>query len=263
MTQASLPRTLTIAGSDSGGGAGIQADLKTFERFATFGMSALTLVTAQNTVGVTAIELLPVSLIRAQVDAVVDDLGVDATKIGALGSVEAIEAVAHLVRTRALGPVVLDPVMISKHGVSLLAADAVSALKSELLPHVDLITPNLHEAEALIGAPITCLADMERAARDLAALGAKAVVLKAGGLRFDESTDVLYVDGHVLHLHGARLNPRAAHGTGCTFSAAITARLAHGDPLPEAVATAKAYITRAILAAPALGKGCPPVLHSA
>lgn len=258
-----LPRALTIAGSDSGGGAGIQADLKTFERFEVFGMSAVTLITAQNTLGVQRVHPLPTDLVEAQVHSVVTDLGVDAIKTGALGSVEMIRAVSSLLAAQANVPLVVDPVMVSKHGHVLLEDDAIDTLRTELLPLATVLTPNLHEAERLLGRPIDSMAAREEAARELASLGPKAVLLKAGGLRSEIPTDVLVVQDTVLRLEGVLLQPRAAHGTGCTFSAALTARLAHGDSIVEAAATAKAYISRAIAASPALGGGCRPVLHRA
>lgn len=258
------PRALTIAGSDSGGGAGIQADLKTFERFGVFGTSALTLVTAQNTVGVQAVHMLPCSLVLAQIDAVVSDIGVDAVKTGALGSAEMIEAVsARLEKLPDTVPVVVDPVMISKHGDRLLDDDAVEVLRQQLVPRASVLTPNAHEAEALVGRPIRTTADMEHAARALAELGARAVVVKGGGLHDARAVDILF-DGAQIHaLSRPRATPLAAHGTGCVFSAAICALLARGESLPTAMETAKEYILRAIQTAPRLGRGHTPVNHGA
>ena len=256
-----MRKALTIAGSDAGGGAGIQADLKTFQRFGVFGTSALTLITAQNTIGVQGVHPLPVEVIRQQIDSVVADLRPDAVKTGALGSVAIIEAVAEAVRRHDLAPLVVDPVMISKHGDLLLAPDAAEALAHVLLPLATLITPNLHEASALLGGTITSEAEMREAARALASRGPRAVLVKGGNLGGAEAVDVLW-DGAELHRFATPyVETRNTHGTGCTYSAAITARLAAGVPLREAVGNAKAWIHRAITAAPGLGAGRGPVDH--
>ncbi|WP_373046420.1 bifunctional hydroxymethylpyrimidine kinase/phosphomethylpyrimidine kinase [Vulgatibacter sp.] len=256
-----MRKALTIAGSDSGGGAGIQADLKTFQRFGVFGTSALTLVTAQNTVGVQDVHLLPVEVIAAQIDSVVGDLRPDAVKTGALGSVSIIEAVADAVTRHGLAPLVVDPVMISKHGDGLLGPEAVEALRTRLFPHASLLTPNLHEAGALLGTALRDEDDMREAARALAALGPKAVLIKGGSLGGGEAFDVLW-DGVDLHRFATpRVETRSTHGTGCTFSAAITAHLAQGLALGDAVGRAKVWIHRAIASAPGLGRGVGPVDH--
>lgn len=251
---------LTIAGSDSGGGAGIQADLKTFAAFGVFGTSAITAVTAQNTLEVTAAHPMPPSLVTAQIDAVVSDLGADATKIGMLATAEIVSTVAAAVRRLRLANVVLDTVMVSKAGARLLDADAVTMLVTELLPLARLVTPNVPEAEALTGMTIETVDDLGNAARELVARGARAAVVKGGHLA-GPAVDVMF-DGVDLQQWSAdRVPGRHTHGTGCTFSAAIAARLALGDDLSEAVSRAKAYITGAITQAPGLGQGHGPVDH--
>ncbi|HEY3451130.1 MAG TPA: bifunctional hydroxymethylpyrimidine kinase/phosphomethylpyrimidine kinase [Myxococcales bacterium] len=255
-----MKRALTIAGSDSGGGAGIQADLKTFQRFEVFGMSALTLVTVQNTETVSAVHLLPPDLVLAQIDAVVSDLGVDAAKTGALGSPEIVERVAFAVRRHRIASLVVDPVMVSKHGSPLCGPEAAQALVKELFPLAALVTPNAHEAKALLGGTVASEAEAREAVRALHALGPKAVVIKNVGTA-EESVDVLF-DGRELHRFATpRLETRNDHGTGCTFSAAITALLALGVALPEAVRQAKAYVSKAMETAPGLGRGHGPVRH--
>lgn len=255
-----MKRVLTIAGSDSGGGAGIQADLKTFQRFGVFGMSALTLVTVQNTETVSAVHPLPPDLVAQQIEAVAADLGVDAAKTGALGSPEIIERVAAAVSKRSLGPLVVDPVMVSKHGAPLCAPEAVEALVTRLFPLAAVITPNVHEARALVGRAVETEAEAREAAKALLARGPRAVVLKGVGAG-DERVDLLF-DGREFHRFAApRLLTRNDHGTGCTFSAAIAALLARGEALPEAVRQAQAYVRRAIETAPGLGRGHGPVNH--
>ena len=257
------PIALSIAGSDSSGGAGIQADLKTFQRFGVYGASALTLVTAQNTVGVRAIQLLGPELVEQQIAAVVEDLEVGATKTGALGSAELVEAVARSIRRHGLSPLVVDPVMISKHGAALLEKDAVDALKRLLFPLATLVTPNLHEASALLGRPVENEAQMRDAARALCDLGARAVLVKGGHLRGSEAVDLLYDSGEFLRLAAARVETPHTHGTGCTYAAAITALLARGESMAAAAREAKDFITRAIQSAPGLGHGHGPVNHQA
>lgn len=255
-----MKRALTIAGSDSGGGAGIQADLKTFQRFEVFGTTALTLVTVQDTTSVGAVHLLPPALVRAQMEAVATDLGVDAAKTGALGSAEIVEAVAAGVRDLGLRQLVVDPVMVSKHGAPLCGPDAVEALVYELFPLATVLTPNVHEARALLGGELSTEAEARDAARALCAKGPRAVVIK--GLRSgDDSLDLLF-DGREFHrMVGPRHETRNDHGTGCTFSAAICALLARGEALPDAVRKAKDYVSRAIATAPGLGHGHGPVNH--
>ncbi|WP_038056749.1 bifunctional hydroxymethylpyrimidine kinase/phosphomethylpyrimidine kinase [Thermus amyloliquefaciens] len=254
---------LTIAGSDSGGGAGVQADLKTFFRFGVYGASALTLVTAQNTLGVQGVELLPAAFVGRQIQSVAEDLPIHAAKTGALGSGEIVEAVAEAVARHGIRPLVVDPVMVAKGGEPLLAPEAVQALRERLFPLATLITPNRLEAEALLGRPIRTLQEAEEAARELLALGPGAVLLKGGHLEGEEAVDLLATPKGVLAFRAPRIPTRHTHGTGCTLSAAIAALLALGRPLEEAVAEAKAYLTRALETAPGLGHGHGPVNHFA
>jgi hydroxymethylpyrimidine/phosphomethylpyrimidine kinase len=253
---------LTIAGSDSGGGAGIQADLRTFAALGVHGTSALTAVTAQNSVGVTAWVALDPSMVRAQVEAVATDMVVAATKTGMLANAEIIAAVADCAERLPLGPLVVDPVMVAKSGDRLLDARAERAYVETLLPRAALLTPNLHEAEVLLGRPVRDLAAMRAAARDLAALGARAVLVKGGGLP-GEAVDVLFDGERTVDLPAPRIETRNTHGTGCTLSAAICARLALGDPLVEAVRSAKAYLTEGLRRsfAPGRGRGIVDHLH--
>jgi hydroxymethylpyrimidine/phosphomethylpyrimidine kinase len=254
---------LTIAGSDSGGGAGIQADLKTFQRFGVYGTSALTLVTVQNTIGVHAVELLPTGLVTQQIAAVADDFEVGAAKTGALGATPIIEAVAASVSQHAIPNLVVDPVMISKHGDPLLAADAVAALRTRLFPRALLVTPNLHEAGALLGRAVGSEEEMRDAARAVRDLGAAAVLVKGGQLPGGEAVDLLYDGCDFVRLAAPRIETPHTHGTGCTYSAAITALLARGETLGNSVREAKRFISRAIAAAPGLGHGHGPVHHGA
>ena len=256
-----IPVALTIAGSDPSGGAGLQADLKTFQHFGVYGMSVVTLLTVQNTQTVDAVEPLSANLIRRQLDAVVSDIPPAAVKTGALGSSEIIETVARWARGNST-PLVVDPVMISKHGAPLLSDDARQTLISSLLPSTFLVTPNLHEAAALSGIEVSTVEHMEDAARRIAALGPKSVLVKGGHLA-GEAIDVLLSEGRFEHFAAPRLASQHTHGTGCTYSAAITACLAMGHPLSESVRRAKQFITEAIRTAPGLGHGCGPVNHHA
>jgi hydroxymethylpyrimidine/phosphomethylpyrimidine kinase len=254
-----IPVALTIAGSDPSGGAGIQADIKTFHQLGVYAMSVLTLVTVQNTQNVKAVELLSAELVGAQLDAVLEDITPHAAKTGALGDESIITAVAR----RAAGftfPLVVDPVMISKHGLPLIAERARATLADLLIPHAALVTPNLHEAGVLAGMPVHDVGDMEEAARRIAALGAAAVLIKGGHLA-GEAVDVLYWQGGIRHFSSPRVETRHTHGTGCTYSAAITAGLARGLALLQAIEKAKKFITLAIQSNPGLGKGCGPVNH--
>ena len=256
-----MKRALTIAGSDSGGGAGIQADLKTFAAHGVFGMTAITAVTAQNTLGVTAVHSVPADIVIAQIEAVVSDIGVDAVKTGMLATAAIVEAVAAAIVDLDLPQVVVDPVMVAKGGARLLDGDAVEAMKAELLKRALLITPNVAEAEALTGLEVRTLKQARAAARALRAMGPAAVIVKGGHLEGDEAIDVLF-DGHrVIELRGPRLQSASTHGTGCTFASAIAANLAHGRSLEEAARRAKAYLTEAIRQAPGLGAGHGPVNH--
>jgi hydroxymethylpyrimidine/phosphomethylpyrimidine kinase len=251
---------LTIAGSDSGGGAGIQADLRTFSAHLVHGTSALTAVTAQNSVGVTAWAAIDPGLVLAQIEAVATDMPVGATKTGMLGTAAVIEAVAGAARRFTLGPLVVDPVMVAKSGDRLLDQEAQRAYVARLFPLATLVTPNMHEAAALLGRPVPDLAAMREAARALHGLGAAAVLIKGGALP-GETVDV-YFDGQVLvEIPGPRIDTRNVHGTGCTLSAAICARLALGEPLLEAVRGAKTYLVEALRRSYTVGKGRGPVQH--
>jgi hydroxymethylpyrimidine kinase/phosphomethylpyrimidine kinase len=255
-----LPRALTIAGSDSGGGAGIQADLKVFLALGCHGMSAITALTAQNTVEVSDIHLVPPDFVLAQVEAVARDIGVDAAKTGMLGSAAIVEVVAKAVSARGIDRLVVDPVFVSKHRDRLLAEDAVSALKEDLFPKALLITPNLYEASALLGGgEMSSLTEMKQAAEALGALGPRAVLVKGGHLPGDESVDVFW-DGKIsTELRGVRFDTDDTHGTGCALSAAIAAFLAHGDSLLDAVHRGKRFISGAIRRSIRLGGGFGPV----
>jgi hydroxymethylpyrimidine/phosphomethylpyrimidine kinase len=256
-----IPVALTIAGSDPSGGAGIQADLKTFHQFHVYGQAAITLLTVQNTLGVRRLELVKPELIRDQITALIEDIPPRAAKTGALGGLEQVEAVAALAAHFTF-PLVVDPVMVSKHGAPLLAPEAESALKTRLLPYCALATPNIAEAERLSSLQIYTISDMSEAARRIAALGARAVLVKGGHLNGDP-VDVLFCEGAVEFLPGRRIETRHTHGTGCTYSAAITALLARGLPLAAAVASAKKFIQEAIERALGLGHGTGPVNHFA
>ena len=252
---------LTIAGSDSGGGAGIQADLKTFHRFGVFGTSAVTLITAQNTQGVDAIEFLSPELVTGQIDAVLSDLAPGAIKTGALGTAPIIAAVAERLRRLDDTPVVVDPVMVSKHGHVLIDEDAAESLVQDLLPIATLATPNLLEASALTRREITTPFAMMEASRMILDMGPGAVLIKGGQRLGDQALDVLF-DGQQLQQFPAPIiDTPHTHGTGCTYSAAITALLSQGNSLGEAVEEAKEFIGRAIANAPGLGGGTGPVSH--
>ena len=251
---------LTIAGYDSSAGAGIQADLKTFAAFEVYGASAITAVTAQNTLGVTAIEELGTGVIAAQIDAVVGDLGVAAVKTGMLSSTPIIETVAERLEAHGLERVVVDPVMVAKGGERLLREDAVAALTRLLLPLALVLTPNAGEAEVLSGRPVTTMEEAKEAARAIAALGPRYVVVKGGHFGTD-AVDVLFDGERFAELPAKRVPTTSTHGTGCTFSSAIAAGLASGKGVGEAVADAKAYVTEAIGCAFPVGAGHGPVHH--
>ncbi len=253
------PVALTIAGSDPSGGAGLQADLKTFHQFGVYGMSVVTLLTVQNTECVIAVEPLAPRLVRAQLEAVLEDIPPQAAKTGALGTAEIVQVIADAAPDFRF-PLIVDPVMISKHGARLIEEDAQNALAFLLLPHAFLVTPNLHEAAALAAMEVEDVASMEMAARRIADLGPKAVLVKGGHLAGD-AVDVLCANGRLRRFACRRVNSKNTHGTGCTFSAAITAELAKGSDLDAAIETAKRFITEAIAHAPGLGRGCGPVDH--
>jgi hydroxymethylpyrimidine/phosphomethylpyrimidine kinase len=255
-----IPRALTIAGSDSGGGAGIQADLKTFSAFRVFGMSVITAVTAQNSMGVQGVENLPPAFVAQQLRSILDDFGADAAKCGMLSTAPIIEAVADLLAERRIGNLVVDPVMVAKSGDQLLRADARDALITRILPLALVVTPNVPEAEALAGLPVTDRAGMEEAARRIGALGPRHVLVKGGHLKGD-AMDLLW-DGRDFHEFSVpRVDSPNTHGTGCTLSAAIAAGLALGNSLPDAVARAKAYVTRAIREGFSAGRGVGQLRH--
>ena len=257
------PIALTIAGSDPSGGAGIQADLKTFHQFGAYGEAVITLITVQNTRRVSQVEVLATALVISQIRAVLEDIPPGAAKTGALGNRAMVQAVAHEAATFAF-PLVVDPVMISKHGAPLIDEDARSALVTGLLPHAFLVTPNVHEAEAMAGFAIRSMNDMKRAAEAIAGLGARAVLVKGGHLPGDlGAVDVLFHDGGFIDFPGERIHTQHTHGTGCTYSAAITALLASGVGLVQAVTRAKAYISEAIRTNHGLGGGSGPVNHFA
>lgn len=247
---------LTIAGSDPSGGAGIQADLKTFHQFGVYGAAAITLLTVQNTQRVSRVETMSPALVREQVEAVVSDIPPGAAKTGALGSAAIVETVAELARSFPF-PLVVDPVMISKHGARLISPDAEDALKRKLLPLAFLITPNIPEAEALTG-----VSNMDEAGKRLLDLGCRAVLIK-GGHAEGAPVDVLYTAKGRWRFPGERVFTKRTHGTGCTYSAAITACLAQGNSLNEAIVRAKRFVQEAIETAPELGQGQGPVNHFA
>jgi hydroxymethylpyrimidine/phosphomethylpyrimidine kinase len=252
-----IPRAVSIAGSDSGGGAGIQADLKTFSALGVFGMTAITAVTAQNTRGVAGIVEMPAEAVGQQIDAVVTDIGVDAAKTGMLSSAPIIEIVADRIRHHHIERLVIDPVMIAKSGAPLLRPEAVDALRRDLLPLAMVVTPNLHEARALTGREIQTVREMEEAARVLSARGPRYVVLKGGHLE-GAALDVVFDGARFEHLEAPRIPTPHTHGTGCVFSAAIAAGLARGDEVLAAIRAAKTFITRAIEEALPLGGGHGP-----
>jgi hydroxymethylpyrimidine/phosphomethylpyrimidine kinase len=256
------PVALTIAGSDSGGGAGIQADLRTFAFQRVHGTSALTCVTAQNTLGVNRVDALPPEAVAAQIEAVVQDIGVQGIKTGMLLNAEIVREVARQVERWALQPLVVDPVMVSRTGAKLLAEEAIQAIRERLIPLAQVVTPNRYEAQILAGMELQSLADMETAARRIHALGCKAVLVKGGGMPGELQGVDVWFDGERLEvLKSERILTRHTHGTGCTLSAAIAAQLAWGkDPL-TATLLAKAYVTEALRHPLAIGAGQGPVGH--
>ena len=256
-----VPVALTIAGSDPSGGAGIQADLKTFHQFGVYGEAVITLLTVQNTVGVKRVECMPPDLVTEQIRAVISDIPPAAAKTGALGDRQIIQAVAELARDFPF-PLVVDPVLVSKHGAALLASDSVEFLKTYLLPRAFLLTPNLEEAAILAGIAVDDVASMRAAAQEIFEMGPQAVLVKGGHLGGD-AIDVLLYQGEWTEFTAPRVETRHTHGTGCTYSAAITASLASGHELPVAIRNAKRYITEAIRTNPGLGRGSGPVNHHA
>jgi hydroxymethylpyrimidine kinase/phosphomethylpyrimidine kinase len=252
---------LSIAGSDSGGGAGIQADVKTFHAFGVFGTTAITAITAQNTLGVTGVHAVPAAMVRAQIEAVARDLHPAACKTGMLATRVLVETVANAIAAENLGNLVVDPVMMATSGDRLLDRDAESAIVERLLPLATLITPNIDEAGLLVGFTIEDEVAMERAARVLVDAGARAVLLKGGHLAGETVTDVFFNGREVKRWRRRRIHTRSTHGTGCTLSAAVAAGLALAQPLVDAVEQALDYVQRALLAAPGLGGGNGPLNH--
>jgi hydroxymethylpyrimidine/phosphomethylpyrimidine kinase len=256
-----LPVALTIAGSDPSGGAGLQADLKTFHQFGVYGEAVVTLITVQNSVRVSRVEVMPAELIEEQIAAVLEDIPPGAAKTGALGSAEVVRAVARAAEHFHF-PLTVDPVMISKHGLPLLPNEAIDALRDELLPRAALLTPNAPEAEALSGRLIRSLDDARCAAESIWRMGARAVLVKGGHLQGD-ATDVLFDGAEFREFPATRINTPHTHGTGCTYSAAIAACLARGLNLGDAIGSAKQFVHEAIRTAPGFGRGCGPVNHHA
>ncbi len=255
-----IPTALTIAGSESGGGAGIQADLKTFAALGVYGTSALTAITAQNTVGVTAVHEIPTETIAAQIEAVISDIGADAVKTGMLSSSAIVETVAQELKRHRVERLVVDPVMIAKSGDSLLQPEAVKALISELLPQAAVVTPNIPEAEVLTGLTIITLEDMRHAAELIVEMGARNVVVKGGHLA-GPATDLFYDGAQFKEFTAPRIDTANTHGTGCTFASAVAAGLACDMSVFDSVAQAKEYVTEAILNSFPIGQGHGPLNH--
>jgi hydroxymethylpyrimidine/phosphomethylpyrimidine kinase len=256
-----MKRALTIAGSDSGAGAGIQADLKTFAAHGVYGISAITALTAQNTQGVAGVHVVPAEFVTLQIETVTSDIGCDAVKTGMLATSAIVEAVAACVEALDLPNLVVDPVMIAKGGDRLLDEDAVLAIRTALLRLARVVTPNVPEAEVLAGMTILSIDDMREAARRILRLGPEAVIVKGGHLEGDESIDLLLEAGRETVLAAPRLHVRSTHGTGCTFAAAIAARLALGDSLDTAARSAKEYVTQAMAHGIDVGNGHQPLGH--
>ena len=255
-----IPKALTIAGSDSGGGAGIQADLKTFSAFRVFGMSVITAVTAQNSLGVQGVENLPPAFVAQQLRSVLEDFGADAAKCGMLSTAPIIEAVATELTSHRIEKLVVDPVMVAKSGDQLLQPEARAALADRILPLALLVTPNLPEAEVLAGIRVAEPEDMEEAARRIHLMGPRYVLVKGGHLKGD-ATDLLWNGREFTRFSTARVDSQNTHGTGCTFSAAIAAGLARGQALGDAIRSAKAYVTRAIREGFQGGRGVGQLRH--
>lgn len=258
----STPRCLTIAGSDSGGGAGIQADLKTFAALGVYGMSAVTAVTAQNSVGVTAVHNVPPEVVGQQIDAVLADIGADAVKSGMIPTAAAIEAVADALGLHNVRNYVLDPVMIAESGHRLIESDAVEALKTRLIPLALVVTPNVPEAEALAGMPVRNVDELKAAGESIHTMGAKHVLMKGGHMPGEEATDYLFDGNTWMEFAGERLVTTSTHGTGCTYAAAITAHLAKGKHIQTAVADSKRYLTECMRRGFTFGKGAGQLNHA-
>jgi len=260
MKRSDIKRVLTIAGSDSGGGAGIQADLKTFSAFGVYGMSVITAVTAQNTVRVHGVEAISPDFVGLQFEAVVTDIGVDAVKTGMLLNAEIIDVIALKLSQNRIPHVVCDPVMVAKSGDKLLLDDAVQKLRKRLIPEVTLLTPNIPEAEVLSGVEIHSAEALKEAAVRILNLGCQAVLIKGGHLKGD-ADDILYDGDRFIRFTQKRIDSMHTHGTGCTYSAAIAANLAQGHDLSEAIKMSKAFVTEAIRQAGPIGKGHGPLNH--
>ena len=262
LTPSHIRAALTIAGSDSGGGAGLQADIKAFQANGVYGMSVVTAVTAQNTQGVLAAYDVPVEIVTAQIDAVAEDFAIHAVKTGMLSSADIINAVADGIERHKLGPVVVDPVMVATSGDLLLNPDAVETLKARMLPTADLLTPNTHEAEVLAGFSVLTLDDARRAAKAILTMGPKAVLVKGGHLDGEaDAVDVLIDSEGETLFRAERIDTKNTHGTGCTYASAIAANLAKGYDLREAIQRAKAYLTEAIRHSLSIGHGHGPTHH--
>ena len=255
-----IPKAMTIAGSDSGGGAGVQADLKTFAALGVYGASTLTAITAQNTVAVTAVHEIPTDVITAQIDAVLTDIGADAVKTGMLSSSDIIECVCEALEVHGVQRLVVDPVMIAKSGDALLREDAIGSLRTRLLPLAMVVTPNIPEAEALTETTIVSDADVRRAAEAIVGMGARSVVVK-GGHREGPATDLFYDGKEFKEFTAPRFDTVNTHGTGCTFASAVAAGLARGMVLTDAVALAKDYVTEGIRHSFSIGQGHGPLNH--
>lgn len=255
-----MKKVLTIAGSDSCGGAGIQADLKTFSAHKVYGMSIITAVTAQNTQGVFAVHDIPTDMIKKQIEVIFDDIHVDAVKIGMVSKTETIKAIADTLSKYSVQNLVIDPVMVSKSGFHLLQPEAKEALINYLLPMATLVTPNLPEAEVITGLKISTLEDMKKSADLIRKIGPKYVLIKGGHLD-GEATDILYDGNEFIYYNSPRINTKNTHGTGCTLSSAIASNLGNGLPMKEAIEKAKLYITGAIENSFPIGKGVGPVHH--
>jgi len=256
-----LGRVLILAGSDSGGGAGVQADIKTVTVLGGYAATAITAITVQNTLGVTGVHPIPTAVVEAQAGAVLDDIGADALKTGMLGDVAMVEAVARVLDRAAGIPAVIDPVITAKGGAALLACEAVGALRTLLVPRAALLTPNAPEAEALTGLPVATPDDLRRAGEALLRAGAKAVLMKGGHVPGAYVVDVLMTPAGETAFEGERLETRHTHGTGCTLASACATGLAQGLPLVEAVARARSYVRQAMLNAPGFGRGHGPLDH--
>lgn len=259
MTPDPVPRALSIAGSDSGGGAGIQADLKTFGALGVYGMTAITAVTVQNTMGVHGYQALEPRTVHDQIVAVAKDIGLDAAKTGMLASAAIVDAVADAASEVRLPNLVVDPVFVSKHGHALLAEDAVDGLRARILPIATLVTPNLPEAGGLAGFEVHTAEDMRKAAETILGFGPRAVLVKGGHRESDRADDLFFDGDRLLWIEGRRIATRHTHGTGCVLSSAIAAHLARGDALLEAVRKGKAFVTAAIRHSLAIGRGIGPV----